>query len=112
MRSIQSNLCPCCRQQLPVNTDLQLYPKSAAIIRHGYVLMPGMQGYRVIETLWRAYPDWISSERLYNALYSGTRDPRGTNNVSVQVSRLRRMLKIVKLKIETRYGDGYHLVIE
>lgn len=104
-----SNSCPCCGAQMPA-TDFILYPKSAAILYDGYVLQPGMIQFNIAALLWKAYPDYVSIERIHSAIYGSTNSYHTDSRaISVHVFNLRKKLYKIGCTIEARHSLGYRL---
>lgn len=91
-------------------TDFTLYPKSAAILYDSYVLQPGMIQFNIAALLWKAYPDYVSIERVHSAIYRSTKSYHTSSRaIAVHIHNLRKKLYRMGCTIEARYSLGYRL---
>ena len=104
--------CPCCGRKMP-KTDFMLYPKSAAVIRDGYVLLFGLVQFRIIQRLYQSCPDPVALEVLVDYVYNHTKNyAANSKNISATVVEMRRKLKLLRVSIVTQHRSGYSLRIE
>ena len=105
-----SDLCPCCRQPLPVN-DALILDESGTDVCNGRVAALTHQEHALLEILVAAKHQVRSREQLLDRIYSlKPNDPPEIKIIDVLICRIRKKLKPLGVQIQSAWGRGYRLL--
>ncbi|WP_054310002.1 helix-turn-helix domain-containing protein [Mesorhizobium sp. 1M-11] len=105
-----SDLCPCCRQPLPVN-DALILDEGGIVVCNGRVAALTWQEHALLEILVAAKHQVRSREQLLDRIYSlRPNDPPEIKIIDVFICHIRRKLKPLGVQIQNVWGRGYRLL--
>lgn len=103
--------CPCCGQALP-DDGIRFNSESGILISGGSFLVLPRREMRILETLFERRGRIVTRGTLFAEAYRGDDEPDGEQVIESHVSKLRKKVLPLGLRINSERFKGYTLTVE